>query len=81
MRFKDNILDINNTSSLNKILVKKRPINENNMYNINDDIYKINKKIYDNYTGFTICQKIKGETITNIPLNINNLEIINEYLK
>ena len=26
-------------------------------------------------------QKIKGETITNIPLNINNLEIINEYLK
>ena len=81
MRFKDNILDINNTSSLNKILVKKRPINENNMSNINDDIYKINKKIYDNYTGFTICQKIKGETITNIPLNINNLEIINEYLK
>ena len=86
MRFKDNILDMNNTSSLNKILVKKRPINENNnsinnISNINDDIYKNNKKIFDNYTGFTICQKIKGETITNIPLNINNLEIINEYLK
>ena len=86
MRFKDNILDMNNTSSLNKILVKKRPINENNISlnntsNINDDIYKNNKKNYDNYTGFTICQKIKGETITNIPLNISNLEIINEYLK
>ena len=86
MRLKDNILDMNNTSSLNKILVKKRPINENNnsinnISNINDDIYKNNKKIFDNYTGFTICQKIKGETITNIPLNINNLEIINEYLK
>lgn len=86
MRLKDNILDMNNTSSLNKILVKKRPINENNnsinnISNINVDIYKNNKKIFDNYTGFTICQKIKGETITNIPLNINNLEIINEYLK
>ena len=86
LRFKDNILDINNASNLNKILVKKRPINENNISinntsNINDDIYKNNKKNYDNYTGFTICQKIKGETITNIPLNINNLEIINEYLK
>ena len=86
MRFKDNILDMNNTSSLNKILVKKRPINENNISlnntsNINDDFYKNNKKNYDNYTGFTICQKIKGETITNIPLNISNLEIINEYLK
>lgn len=86
LRFKDNLLEMNNASSQNKILVKKRPINENNISinnisNINDDLYKNNKKNYDNYTGFTICQKIKGETITNIPLNISNLEIINEYLK
>ena len=86
LTFKDNLLDMNNTSSLNKILVKKRPINENNISlhnisNLNDDFNKNNKKNYDNYTGFTICQKIKGETITNIPLNINNLEIINQYLK
>ena len=57
MRFKDNILDMNNTSNLNKILVKKRPINDNNISihnisisNINDNIYKNNKKIFYNYT-------------------------------
>ena len=88
MRFKDNILDMNSTSNLNKIIDKKIPINENNISihnisisNINDGIYKNNKKLFDNYTGFTICLNIKGEAITNTPLNINNLEIINEYLK
>jgi len=77
---------MNNTSSLNKILVKKRSINENNISinnirGINDGIYKNNKKIFDNYTGSTNLPKDQRGNITNIPLNISNLEIINEYLK
>jgi len=78
-KFKDNLLD---TSNLNKILVKKRPINENNIYYNNHSIdYKHNHDNKDNFTGFTLCKKSKGETMVDIPISINNLYIINEYLK
>ena len=80
-KFKDNLLDINSTSNLNKILVKKRPINENNIYYNHSIDYKHNHNNKDNFTGLTICKKVKGETIIDIPININNLYIINEYLK
>ena len=81
-KYKDNLLDINTTSNLNKILVKKRPINENNIYYNNHSIdYKRNHDNKDNFTGLTLSKKMKGETIMDIPININNLYIINEYLK
>lgn len=81
-KYKDNLLDINTTSNLNKILVKKRPINENNIYYNNHSIdYKRSHDNKDNFTGLTLSKKMKGETIMDIPININNLYIINEYLK
>ena len=81
-KFKDNILDINTTSNLNKILVKKRPINENIIHYNNHSIdYKHSHDNKDNFTGLTLCKKSKGETIMDIPISINNLYIINEYLK
>ena len=81
-KYKDNLLDINTTSNLNKILVKKRPINENNIYYNNHSIdYKRSHDNKDNFTGLTLSKKMKGETIMDIPISINNLYIINEYLK
>ena len=81
-KYKDNLLDINTTPNLNKILVKKRPINENNIYYNNHSIdYKRSHDNKDNFTGLTLSKKMKGETIMDIPININNLYIINEYLK
>ena len=81
-KYKDNLLDINTTPNLNKILVKKRPINENNIYYNNHSIdYKRSHDNKDNFTGLTLSKKMKGETILDIPININNLYIINEYLK
>lgn len=81
-KYKDNLLDINTPSNLNKILVKKRPINENNIYYNNHSIdYKRSHDNKDNFTGLTLSKKMKGETIMDIPININNLYIINEYLK
>ena len=81
-KYKDNLLDINTSSNLNKILVKKRPINENNIYYNNHSIdYKRSHDNKDNFTGLTLSKKMKGETIMDIPININNLYIINEYLK
>ena len=84
IKFKDNLLDINTISNLNKILVKKRPINENSAYYNNHSIdhkHNHNHDSKDNFTGFTISKKFKGETIMDISININNLYIINEYLK
>ena len=81
-KYKDNLLDINTPSNLNKILVKKRPINENNIYYNNHSIdYKRSHDNKDNFTGLTLSKKMKGETIMDIPISINNLYIINEYLK
>ena len=81
-KYKDNLLDINTTSNLNKILVKKRPINENNIYYNNHSIdYKRSHDNKDNFTGLTLSKKMKGETIMDIPISISNLYIINEYLK
>ena len=81
-KYKDNFLDINTSSNLNKILVKKRPINENNIYYNNHSIdYKHSHDNKENFTGLTLCKKSKGETIMDIPICIKNLYIINEYLK
>ena len=63
----------NSINSLNKILVKKRPINEN--------IITHHNLIENKYTGFYICKKNKGENILNLPINANNLDLINQFLK
>ena len=71
-KLKEKYLDFNN-DKIKKIHVKKRPINEN--INPNNNI------IIKNYTGFSLCQQNKGETILNIPINLDNLYTINQFLK
>ena len=74
LKLKENIFGFeNNNNSMNKIHVKKRPLNENNSPDKSD----INNK----YTGFSICKYNKGETILNLPINSNNIYIINQFLK
>ena len=70
--FKNNLLEINNRRKMNKILVKKRPLNDINNYQSNNESI---------YTGFTISKIFEGESILNLPINIDNLSIINEFLK
>ena len=74
LKIKENIFGFdNNNNSMKKIHVKKRPLNETNSPNKND----INNK----YTGFSMCKYDKGETVLNLPINTNNLYIINQFLK
>ena len=75
-KLKDNLFDFSN-KSINKIHVKKRPVNENNSPHNNDN----NNDNNDNYTGFCICKQRKGETILKIPINIKNIFMINQFLK
>ena len=72
LKLKEKYLDFNN-DTIKKIQVKKRLINEN----INPN----NNTIIKNYTGFSLCEQNKGETIFNIPINIDNLYVINQFLK
>ena len=75
IKIKENYFDLNNNSTTNKILVKKRPLNENINPNQNDNNNN------NNYSGFSICKYIKGESILNLPINANNLYMINQFLK
>ena len=73
-KLKENFSDFENNNTINKILVKKRPLNENNNPQQNDD-----NNI--NYNGFYISRYIKGENILNLPINNDNIYMINQLLK
>ena len=76
LKLKKNFFDIskhNTINSINKIHVKKRPINEN--------IITHHNFIENKNSGFYICKKNKGENILDLPINENNLNLINRFLK
>ena len=46
---------------------------------IKENSPEIRNKLKD--AGFSICKYIKGENILNLPINANNLYMINQFLK
>ena len=86
LKLKKKIFDLNNNketnsnpNKINKILVKKRPINDNIIpHTINTGS---NNLTNDNSTGLYLCKQNKGENVLNIPINTDNILMINNILK
>ena len=86
LKLKKKIFDLNNNketnsnpNKINKILVKKRPINDNIIpHTINTGS---NNLTNDNSTGLYLCKQNKGENVLNISINIDNILMINNILK
>ena len=86
LKLKQNLFDLNSfnnyaNNKINKIHVKKRPINDNIIpHSINTNL-STNINIDSNDTGLYLTKQNKGENILNIPVNLNNFEMINKILK
>ena len=86
LKLKQNFFNINSfnnneNNKISKIHVKKRPINDNIISHTINNNFSNNTNIDNNYTGLYLCKQNKGDNFLNIPVKINNIEMINKILK